>query len=92
MGRAHTDIADITDIVQANDKLLKALITLLAMRDEHLLDELRTVFGLAALEGSEIGNASAPAWKHIRRELAMIAKLVEGDDDDDEPEVRPPLS
>ncbi|ATQ43006.1 hypothetical protein [Caulobacter mirabilis] len=86
MGRAQTDIAE---IVQANDKLLKALITLLAMRDEHLLDELRTVFGLAALEGSELGHASAPAWRHIRRELAMIARLV---DDDDEPTASPPPS
>lgn len=92
MGRAQTNPADLVDIVQANDKLLKALITLLAMRDEHLLDELRTIFGLAAMEGNPIGNASAPAWKHVREELAMIAKLVEGEDYDDGDEPRPPLS
>jgi hypothetical protein len=68
---------DLLAMVQANDKLLKALITLLAFRDEHLLPEMRIIFAGAGSRHSPIGEADAQTWTHVRRELAMIVKLVD---------------
>jgi len=79
-------------IVNANDKLLKALITLLALREDHLLDELRAVLAIAAQEGNDIGIGSAATWAHVRKELALISELVESDGaDDDADDERPAL-
>lgn len=69
-------------MVQANDKLLKALVTLLALKDEHLLSELQTVFVIAGRLGNEIGEANEEAWRHLRHELKVIAALVQSEDDD----------
>jgi len=70
-------------IVTANDKLLKALISLLALRDPHLLDDLRTIFAMAEQEDNPIGEASDPIWIHLQAELRTIADLVENGDEDD---------
>lgn len=63
--------------IEANDRLLKALMTLLALRDPDLLDEMRAVFTIAKAEGSKIGRAEPEVWAHIRKELAMVAALAE---------------
>lgn len=87
-----TKTANLAHMVSANDKLLKALITLLALREDHLLDELRAIMAIAAREGSEIGMADKATWDHVRRELALIADLVDGDGEDDgEDDESPPL-
>ena len=70
------------NVVNANDKLLKALIALLAVKDEHLLQELQMVFTVAGRTGNKIGEASSSTWEHIRKELALIAALVDSEDDD----------
>ncbi|MDG2522397.1 hypothetical protein P7B02_12660 [Caulobacter segnis] len=68
--------------IEANDRLLKALMTLLALRDPDLLDELRAVFTIAAVEGSKVGDASPEVWAHIRKELAIVADLARDAPDD----------
>ena len=75
MAVAETDA--LTQMVRANDKLLKALVTLLAIKDEHLLDEMRTVFAAAVQSRNEIGRADQPTWDHIRHELRVIGNLVD---------------
>jgi len=64
-------------VVCANDKLLKALITLLAFKDQHLLNELRIVFAAAAVTDSPIANGGVETWTHVRHELDLIGDLVE---------------
>ncbi|SKA06215.1 hypothetical protein SAMN05428963_105202 [Consotaella salsifontis] len=59
----------------ANDRLLKALITLISLRDPHLLDELKEIFEFAAETGNPMGDAPAGAWEHLREELEAIAAL-----------------
>jgi hypothetical protein len=74
---------NLATLVGANDKLLKALITLLALRDEHLVEELDTVVRLAGAHGGENGQAADPTWSHIGRELAIIADLVADADEEE---------
>jgi hypothetical protein len=79
----------LTPMILANDKLLKALITLLVLRDEHLMSELRTIFVVAHRNANPIGSASNEVWTHLRDELDLIASLV-GDTDDEEVAVSAP--
>ena len=62
--------------VQSNAKLLKALVALLALKDEHLLEELKAIFTIAARGGSEIGDADPAVWTEINRRLAVIDVLI----------------
>ncbi len=71
------EVDAIATLVMANDKLLKALITLLAIKDDHLLDELSTIFVLAGRTRNEIGGATEATWAHIRKELKLIGALVD---------------
>ena len=64
-------------IVCTNDKLLKALITLLAFKDEHLLNELRIVFAAASITDSPIASGGAETWTQVRHELDLIGDLVD---------------
>lgn len=66
-------------LVRSNEKLLKALITLLSLKDDHILDELKTIFTVASRGGSEIGEADPAVWTEIDRELALIETLITGD-------------
>lgn len=73
---------DLTAMVTANDKLLKALIGLLAIKDEHLLSELRTVFAIAGqAREAHADHAESRSWARVRLELDLITDMVEGDDD-----------
>jgi hypothetical protein len=65
----------------ANDRLLKALITLLAIRDPDLLRDLRAIFEIAAARNDAIGNASSETWGHLEEELDLIADLAGIDND-----------
>lgn len=60
----------------ANDRLLKALIVLLSLRDPSLMNELPTVFALAAREDGVIGEASEATWKRIGLELKEIRAFL----------------
>ncbi|MBE7220009.1 MAG: hypothetical protein INR64_16185 [Caulobacteraceae bacterium] len=64
----------------ANEKLLKALITLLAVREPQLLDELGAIFMLAAAEDSEVGGASSKVWAEVRREMDVMHQLMRAGD------------
>lgn len=66
-------------VVQSNAKLLKALIALLSLKDEHLFEELKSIFTIAACGGSEIGDADPAVWKEINRRLTVIEALIQGD-------------
>lgn len=72
----------LTPLILGNDKLLKALITLLALRDEHLMQELRTVFIVAHSHDNGIGDAGEDVWAHVRGELDLISSLIEDADAD----------
>ena len=62
--------------VAANDRLLKALIALLAMRDPGLLKELPTVFALAAREDGVIGEATKATWDRVGSEIRSIRSFL----------------
>ncbi len=63
--------------VAANDRLLKALIALLAMKDPGILKELPTVFALAAREDGVIGEATAATWERIGTEIRSIRHFLQ---------------
>ena len=72
---------DLAATVAANDKLLKALIGLLAVKDRHLLGELRTVFAMAGVPDAGTSPAEARTWARLRYELDLLTDMVEGDDE-----------
>ena len=63
--------------IAANDRLLKAVITLLAIKDPHLMDELDLIFAIAEDQGSPIGEADRKTREHLRMELGMIRTLAD---------------
>ncbi len=65
--------------VAANDRLLKALIALLAMKDPGILKELPTVFALAAREDGVIGEATAATWERIGSEIRSIRNFLKSE-------------
>jgi len=71
---------DLAAVVAANDKLLKALIGLLAVKDPHLLGEMRTIFAMASRPAATVTASEARTWDRLRRELDLITDMVEGDD------------
>jgi len=62
--------------IAANDKLLKAVITLLAIKDPDLLDELDTIFALAADEGHSLADADRRTRLQLKQELEFIRSLA----------------
>jgi hypothetical protein len=62
--------------IAANDRLLKAVITLLAIKDPDLLDELDAIFAIASDQGSPIGEADLRTRAHLRGELDLIRSLA----------------
>ncbi|MBU1378658.1 MAG: hypothetical protein KKE02_02660 [Alphaproteobacteria bacterium] len=73
--------SDLAPIVASNNKLLKALIGLLAIKDRHLLEDLRTVFAMADRDGAA-GSAEARIWERLRLDLDIITDMVHGGEDD----------
>ena len=78
-------------IVRSNEKLLKAMLALLSLKDDHFLGELKLVFAMASQQGSELGSADPKVWAEIQRELAVIDAIVDGDAEDDEDDGPPSL-
>ncbi len=66
----------------ANDRLLKALIALLALRDPGFLNELQTLFVLAARENSQLAEASDETWLEIGREIRAIKAFLAAESPD----------
>ena len=62
--------------IAANDKLLKAVITLLAIKDPGLLDELDMIFALAPDEGAALADADRRTRLHLKQELELIRQLA----------------
>ena len=77
--------SDLAPTVASNNKLLKALISLLAIKDRHLLEDLKTVFAMADRDGLA-GTVEARTWERVRQDLEIITEMVEGED---EAEVQP---
>jgi hypothetical protein len=68
---------------QVSEKLLKALIALLAVKDEHLLDELCIIFDHAREHGGEMGGASAEVWNGVNHQIDMLLDLTSGESEDE---------
>jgi len=60
----------------ANDRLLKALVMLLAVRYPDLLLDIQAICEFAAAENNEAGNVNRDGWIDLEQELALIAKLT----------------
>ena|SRR5579875_1070951 len=74
----HDSPEQVALTVAANDRLLKALISILSLRDPGMLEELPTVFALAAREtGGVLGEASAATWDRIGAELRTIRDFMQ---------------
>jgi hypothetical protein len=63
----------------ANDRLLKALIALLALKEPGFLKELAAIFTLAARDNSVIGDATEATWARIATEMNAIDRLLTDD-------------
>ena len=59
---------------RVNEKLLKALIGLLAVKDEHLLEELCTVFDHAKRQDSA---GSSEVWRGVDRQIGGLLGLAD---------------
>ena len=73
----HDSPKEVALTVAANDRLLKALISLLSLRDPGLLKELPTVFALAAREHGVLGEATEATWDRIGAELRTIRQFMQ---------------
>ncbi|WP_296600469.1 hypothetical protein [Phenylobacterium sp.] len=73
---------DLAAAVTAHDKLLKALIGLLAVKDRHLLDDLRAIFAMVDDAHPGATPAEARTWAQVRRDLDIIGEMVAGDDEE----------
>ena len=62
--------------IAANDKLLKAVITLLAIKDPALLDELDMIFALASDEDLRLADVDRRTRLHLQEELELIRSLA----------------
>jgi hypothetical protein len=67
---------DLKTCVAANDRLLKALISLLVVERPERLEQLRAVFEIARRIESPIAEMPAGAWREIEHELEIIAASV----------------
>lgn len=65
---------------RVNEKLLKALIGLLAVKDEHLLDELCVVFEHARQREGEVGDGAPEVWRGVDRQIGGLLDLAQGED------------
>lgn len=68
---------------RVNEKLIKALIALLAVKDEHLLDELSIIFAHAREHGGEIGNAPKEVWAGVDHQMDVLMDLALNEDEDE---------
>jgi hypothetical protein len=66
---------------QVNEKLIKALLALLALKDERLIDELCVVFAHAQTQGNEVGRASPQVWAGVNQQIDVLLNLISGEDE-----------
>ncbi|WP_165190477.1 hypothetical protein [Caulobacter soli] len=64
---------------QVNEKLLKALIALLAVKDEHLLEELCVIFDHVRQNGGEIGEGPPEVWRGVDRQMGVLMDMAHGE-------------
>ncbi len=65
---------------RVNEKLLKALLALLAVKDEHLLEELCVIFEHARQREGEIGEGGPDIWRGVDRQIGVLLDLAHGED------------
>ncbi len=65
---------------RVNEKLLKALIGLLAVKDEHLLEELCVVFEHARQRDGEVGDGAPDIWRGVDRQIGGLLDLAHDED------------
>jgi hypothetical protein len=70
------DLGEVALTAAANDRLLKALIALFALKDPAFIKELQTIFALAAREDSVIGDASEATWGRVAEEIHAIRRFL----------------
>ncbi len=76
-------LPDLAPVVAANNKLIKALIGLLAIKDPHLLEDMRTVFAMADPDdGAGLDTMESRTWARVRDDLAIIADMIDIADDE----------
>lgn len=66
---------------QVNEKLIKALLALMAIKDDRLLEELCVVFDHAQKQGGEIGRAPPEVWAGVNRQIDVLLNLISGEDE-----------
>ena len=66
---------------RVNEKLIKALLALLVLKDEHLLDELCVVFDHARRQGGEIGQATPDVWQGVNQQINVLTELASNEDE-----------
>ncbi len=64
---------------QVNEKLLKALMALLAVKDEHLLEELCVIFDHVRRNGGEIGEGPPEVWRGVDRQIGVLMDMAHGE-------------
>lgn len=78
-------LPDLAPVVAANNKLIKALIGLLAIKDPHLLEDMRTVFAMADPDGAAgIDTVESRTWARVRGDLEIIADMIESGEEEEE--------
>ncbi len=68
---------------KVNEKLLKALIALLAIKDEHLLNELCLIFEHAQQHGGEVGAATPEVWRGVNHQMSVLQDIVFDEHEDE---------
>jgi hypothetical protein len=63
----------LSDAILANDRLLKALISLLVVENPGRLEHLRTIFNIAETMQSPIAEMPDWTWRRIEQELGVIS-------------------
>ncbi|MBN9318580.1 MAG: hypothetical protein BGN86_13150 [Caulobacterales bacterium 68-7] len=80
---ATSESPPLETIVRSNEKLIKAMLALLSLKDEYFLDELKSIFAMAA-QGGPLSTTDPKVWEDVHRKLALIEAIVAGDDGSDQ--------
>lgn len=63
----------------AQDRLLKALIGVLTIKEPTLVQQLDSLFVVAAHQRNDTARMSQRAWEEIQKELNVIHQLIHGE-------------
>ena len=74
----EAQLRTVTAYAVAADRLVKALATILSMRDITILQDMKDAFSVAIAKRKP-GEAPPDAWDLIKEELELIAEIVRED-------------